>query len=72
MIESEKKTFAKLFDGRQPVWITGKRRAAHGETNILELFGNDRGRLEPRKAVQAGHLTQSVYGNQRGDTSQEW
>src|SRR5688572_13384723 len=46
-IQSEEKSFTKLFNSWQPRWVAGKWRASHGETHVLELFGNDGSRFEP-------------------------
>jgi hypothetical protein len=69
-IESKKKSFAKLFNGRQPVWVSSKRGAPDGEAHVFELFGNNRSRLEPSETVQAGHFSQPMYGNQRREAPQ--
>lgn len=63
-IKREKETFAELLNCGKPGRISGKRRAPHGKTNILELVGNDRRRLEPRKTVQASHFSQPVDRHQ--------
>jgi hypothetical protein len=56
-INSEKKTFAKLFNSRQPSWIAGKRRTSHGETNILKLLRDDWRGFKAGEAIQAGHFS---------------
>jgi hypothetical protein len=51
LIESEKKSFTKLFNGGQPSWIPGKWCAPHGEPHVFELFGDDGSWLEPGETI---------------------
>jgi hypothetical protein len=50
-LQSKEEPFSKLLNGRQPGWIACKRRASDGQPYVLKLVCNDRGGLEPRKAV---------------------
>jgi hypothetical protein len=56
-VKMDENPFPELFNRRQPVGITGNRRATNGQVNILDLaIRACRSGLEAREAIKAGDL----------------
>ena len=56
-VKLDENPFTKLLDRRQPVGVTGNRRATNGQLNILDLsISTCRSGLEAREAIKAGDL----------------
>ena len=64
-VEMDEDAFSELLDCRQPVGVTGDRRAANGQLNVFDVaIRCGRRRLETREPVEARHLPQAMHGDE--------